>query len=101
MYFSEKNPPKGRGSSQQSKAACCSRKKESSIYFLLIFFQKEEKEVGSRLFQKNGSNSIRTKKQTGSVQAFQDWRNKAEQTIEEQLDKPENSSHGRSSFRIF
>lgn len=76
MYFSEKNLPKGRGSSQQSKAVCCSRKKESSTYFLLIFFQKEEKKVGSRLFQRNGSNSIRTKKQTGSVQAFQDWRTK-------------------------
>lgn len=44
-------------------------------YFLLIFFQKEEKEVGSRVFQKNGCNSIR-RKQTASVQAFKDWRRK-------------------------
>lgn len=48
-------------------------KRKVAQYFLLIFFQKE-KEIGSRVFQKNGS--VRTKKQTGSVQAFQDWRTK-------------------------
>lgn len=55
MYLSEENLSKGRGFSQQSKVACCQKKRESNMCFLLIFLQKEQREAGSRIFQKKVS----------------------------------------------
>lgn len=67
MYFSEKNLHKEEDLLSKARQLAVPGKSKVAQYFLLIFFQKEEKEVGSRVYQKNGSNSVRTKKQTGSV----------------------------------
>lgn len=71
-----RNSPKEEDLLCKARQLAVQGKRKVARTFSSSFSKKEEKEVGSRVFQKNGSNSVRTKKQSGSVQAFQDWRTK-------------------------
>lgn len=99
--FQWEEPPQRRGSSQQSKAACCSRKKQSSTILSPHLFPKGGERGRKQSISKEWQQQCKNKEANRICIGIPRLENKAEQTKEEQLDKPENSSNDRGSFRIF